>query len=372
MYKDKLRNPKIIYIVLISSLIATFAYLAIKNSWVGQFYTYSHQQNDEGQSSYVEDDVQQVEGNFLTGLDYTSSSIDIGKIQNSGVGVDGIPAIVRPKYVTPDDIRNSVDDRTYGIGVYIDGEAKFYPYSILVWHEIVNAVVGGKPVIVTFCPLCGTGAVYDRRVGDKTFVFGVSGKLWQSNMLMYNRESDPEDESLWSQILGEALVGKYVGTKLELLPSQTTTLSQWRKAYPDTLVLYTDTGFNRDYNRDPYGDPSGDEDSPHNYYCNRDVYFPVDHTDDRFPPKTQIVGIDIPGFIPVALVMGDAKDGVEYKVELTPVEASKDKLTLSVFFDELHMLHVRKRDSDEEIPFIGGFWFSWVAVHPDTEVVKVE
>lgn len=129
-------------------------------------------------------------------------SIELSKVLSGGPGKDGIPAIREPVFVSVSEKPESVLLDTDGI-VLGKGQAKFYPYNIMIWHEIVNDTVDGVPVAVTFCPLCGSAAVFDRRVDGESLSFGVSGLLYQSNLLMH----DSKTESLWSQVLGEAVVG---------------------------------------------------------------------------------------------------------------------------------------------------------------------
>lgn len=161
---------------------------------------------------------------------------------------DGIPSIDRPKFVKPDN--SSYGDEATVIGVHVNGEAKAYPYGILNWHEIVNDTVGGVPVSVTMCPLCDTNPVFVRQVNGQTTTFGVSGKLYQNCLVMYDRASD----SLWLQVWGMGVAGRYTNHVLERVPAVKTTLGRWQQKHPDTVVLSTETGYTRDYHRYPYGD----------------------------------------------------------------------------------------------------------------------
>ncbi len=135
------------------------------------------------------------------------------------------------------------------IGLEINGEVKAYPIFILVWHEIVNDSVGGTPVSVTYCPLCYTNQVFERIIDGQEVEFGTSGKLYNSNLLMYDRLT----ESYWSQALGMAVKGELTGYQLNLVPFDVITWGDWKKLHPDTLVLTTDTGYIRSYATDPYG-----------------------------------------------------------------------------------------------------------------------
>ena len=178
------------------------------------------------------------------------------------------------------DIQNShfMSDSDTVIGLEINGEAKAYPLFILVWHEIVNDDVGGIPVSVTYCPLCYTNQVFERVIDGQEVEFGTSGKLYNSNLLMYDRFT----ESYWSQALGMAVTGELSGYQLNLIPFDVITWGDWKTLHPDTVVLTTNTGHIRSYASDPYGD----------YYTEPRIMFPVEHSDDRMHPKEIILGFN--------------------------------------------------------------------------------
>jgi hypothetical protein len=180
--------------------------------------------------------------------DTSKASIGVDQILSGGPGKDGIPAINDPKFTSIAEA--GVDDEVLGMYVEIDGEGRFYPYTILVWHEIVNDSIGDTDFAVTFCPLCGSAIVFDRSVGGETVRFGVSGLLYESNLLMY----DSKTESLWSQARGDAVVGEMTGTELTRLPMQLIPFSELKEKFPDAEVLSADTGYRRNYGFYPYGD----------------------------------------------------------------------------------------------------------------------
>ncbi|MYE38391.1 MAG: DUF3179 domain-containing protein [Candidatus Spechtbacteria bacterium SB0662_bin_43] len=196
-------------------------------------------------------------------------SVDLKQIFSGGPGKDGIPAIHNPAFVPYD--QSPVSDTTRGILTTINNETRFYPYNILAWHEIVNDSAGSTHYAITFCPLCDSGIVFDRTVENETLQFGVSGLLYQSNLLMY----DNETESLWSQAGRRAIVGDYTGTQLDVLPFQLLSFQEVKTLYPNGMILSTDTGYNRDYDLTPY---SG-------YLENEEIFFPVSVNDKRFPSK---------------------------------------------------------------------------------------
>jgi hypothetical protein len=198
----------------------------------------------------------------LTAVNTAQSRILLEDLLSGGPPKDGIPALMQPAFDKAKQSPFSDDEKV--LGLVINGKAKAYPYGILNWHEIVNDTVGGVPVSVTYCPLCETGIVYERRVAGVETTFGVSGKLFQSCLVMYDRLSN----SLWSQPWGIGVVGAQINQSLRRYPVVRTTLGLWKKVHPETTVLSVQTGFDRDYLAYPYG----------SYYSNESLIFPVRHT----------------------------------------------------------------------------------------------
>ncbi|WP_281193541.1 DUF3179 domain-containing protein [Halorubrum sp. F4] len=195
---------------------------------------------------------------------------------SGGVGVDGIPSIDHPSFA-PIRETSLVDDIPV-FGVVRDGEAKAYPQYVLVYHEIVNDTVGGDPVAVTYCPLTGTAQGFER--GGTTF--GVSGQLVNSNLVMYDRET----ESWWPQMLAAGIDGPLRGETLREFRVVWTTLGEWREAYPDSRLLTDDTGHARRYESDPYGlyAPLG------GYYATDETMFPALATPADGHAKSVVIG----------------------------------------------------------------------------------
>lgn len=229
---------------------------------------------------------------FSLNTSTAKASIDLNKVLSGGPGKDGIPALINPKFTSID--QADIESSTLGVLVDIGGKQKFYPYSILTWHEVVNDQVGDQEVAVTFCPLCGSGIVFNRRVEGKILEFGVSGLLFESNLLMY----DQKTESLWSQARGEAVVGELTGFKLQILPMQLITFSEVKDKYPRAMVLSTETGYERDYKTNPY---SGYSDS-------EDLFFPVSVSDERLPAKELMYIVPLSGQV-LAIERSRIKEG---------------------------------------------------------------
>lgn len=275
-------------------------------------------------------------------------SVPLEDILGGGPPKDGIPSIDNPKFVSVNESDKLLDDDGLGIAVSFNGIDRFYPFQILVWHEIVNDTVGDQPVLITYCPLCGTGIVFDPIIKGKQTEFGTSGKLWNSNLVMYDRRTD----TYWSQVLGEAIVGELTGTKLKLLPHQNTTWENWKENHPDGEVLSSDTGFFRNYKRSPYGD----------YDTSKRVIFPVDYKDDRYHNKALTWGIELNGEFKVY----PREELKEMPSQFTD-EFAGENLNLE-FDDETLIIKITNESTGEEIVPFFGFWFSWIAVHPDSEV----
>ncbi len=171
------------------------------------------------------------------------------EILSGGPPKDGIPAIDDPSFLRVADERR-IGPREPVITVEIEGaDPRAYPIRYLTWHEIVNDTVGGVPVAVTFCPLCNSGITFDRRVGGRVLSFGVSGKLRNSDMVMYDRET----QSWWQQALGRGIVGEMTGVDLRTLPTWMESWAEFKARNPEGLVM-AEPAFNRDYGRNPYRD----------------------------------------------------------------------------------------------------------------------
>ena len=150
--------------------------------------------------------------------------------------------------VTQDEADDYVEDQEPVVVFEANGEAKAYPLQILTWHEIVNDEVGGLPVSVTYCPLCNSAVAFDRRLGGVVYDFGTSGNLRNSDLIMWDRQT----ESWWQQLTGEAIVGELAGKTLTFLPAALVSYGDFKQANPEGLVLSRETGYPRDYGSNPY------------------------------------------------------------------------------------------------------------------------
>ena len=179
--------------------------------------------------------------------DFSRHSLPYDEFVSGGPPKDGIPAIDHPPFVSVAEARGLVPHEPV-ISVAIGGEARAYPLGVMIWHEIVNDTVGGMPIAVTWCPLCNSSVVFDRRAGGRTLSFGTTGKLRNSDLVMYDRET----ESWWQQFGGDCIVGTLLGAELKYLPARVESVERFRTRFPHGRVLVPPDPEGRDYGRNPY------------------------------------------------------------------------------------------------------------------------
>jgi len=280
-------------------------------------------------------------------FDLSNLSVPRKYVTSGGPPPDGIPSIDKPLFTSAANSPLGPEERI--LGVAANGVAKAYPIKILDRHEIVNDRFDGEPVVVTYCPLCGSGIAFDAKVdGPKTF--GVSGLLYNSDVLLYDRQT----RSLWSQIMGEAVAGPMQGTQLKPLPTKNTTWGEWRAEHADSLVL-AGGGYDPSvYERDAYP----------GYEKTESVWFPVAARDDRLHPKALVLGLELDG---------EAKayplDALKRKGEPAVEDAFAGRQLRIEYDAESHSAEIRD-ESGEPLPAMTLFWFAWKAFHPDTEVFR--
>lgn len=207
-------------------------------------------------------------------------SVNLDELMSGGPPKDGIPALTAPKFVSVESAEKWLGEKEPVISIEIDGEARAYPLQILIWHEIINDEIKGKPIAVTFCPLCYSAVAYDRRLDGKIYEFGVSGMLRNSDMVMYDKQT----ESWWQQLTGEAIVGDLTGEKLSQIPAQIVGFGQFAKAFPNGKIVSRETGYSRDYGRNPY--IGYDE-------IGKSPFLFKGKTDERLRPMEKVITIEI-------------------------------------------------------------------------------
>jgi len=313
---------------------------------------------------------------------------------------DGIPAISEPKFLSVDRV-GFLKDMEPVVVFELDGDARAYPLQILVWHEIVNDVVAGRSVLITFCPLCNTAIAFDRTVAGKALEFGVSGYLRNSDLVMFDRGT----ESWWQQITGNAIVGDFTGTNLELLASSIVAWADFKAAFPNGKVLSRETGHRRDYGYNPYVGYDDVQSSPFLFHGRKDgrlvamervvavelagevVAYPFSRLESR------PVILDTVGGVPIVVFF---KRGTLSPLDLATITDSREIGSAAVFKPLIdgRPLTFRAEGSsfvDNETgsrwdifgratagplkgkalePVVSGnhFWFAWAAFKPETRV----
>ena len=280
------------------------------------------------------------------GFDLSQALIPVAEIYHGGPAKDGIPAIDRPRFVAANQA-DFVQDRDRVLGINRNGISKAYPVRILNYHEIVNDRFGDEAIVITYCPLCGAGMAFIADIRGSVRKFGVSGLLYKNDVLLYDRDT----ESLWSQLMKQAVSGPMRGARLQQVVMSHTTWAEWRQRHADTLMLSTDTGARRDYTRSPYA----------GYASSEDLYFPIGRIDRRYHPKELVIGISFGNsskaypFAELSRTPGELSDQFANKNILIRFDA--ENRTGSVFAID-----------GEELPSTIAYWFAWQAFHPDTEL----
>ncbi|NNE07443.1 MAG: DUF3179 domain-containing protein [Gemmatimonadetes bacterium] len=224
-------------------------------------------------------------------FDLSGALVPVDEIVDAGFGRDGLKAMDLPAVQSREEI-DALAEKRRGkylvggdrvIGVLVAGAARAYPIDVLNWHEIVNDTLGGRPIAVTYSPLTDAVGVYDRNVGAETLVFGVSGKVHDSNLMMFDRRDRVPDESLWSQLQGKALAGTMAGTELATIPAAYTTWGDWVRWNPQTTVIERDPALYDMYKKRPYG----------TYYGSQRLRFPAQPLPppEGIPLKSSIVAV---------------------------------------------------------------------------------
>lgn len=214
--------------------------------------------------------------------DFTKLSVSLDEIMSGGPPRDGIPPIDEPEYAPVSSPPPYMFGQEPVIALEIDGDARAYPLAVLIWHEIVNDEVGGVPVTVTYCPLCNTAITFDRRVDGRVLDFGTSGLLRNSDLVMWDRQT----ETWWQQITGEGIVGELTGTKLTFIPSPLIAWEDFVAAFPDGQVLTRNTGYSRGYGQPPYGGYDDIQGQP---------FLFRGEIDSRLPAMERVIGLEIDG-----------------------------------------------------------------------------
>jgi hypothetical protein len=335
--------------------------------------------------------------------DFCQTNIDLETVLSGGPPPDGIPPIDNPVFESVADASTWLVSQSPVVVVTIGEDTRAYPLAILTWHEIVNTEQDGTPITVTFCPLCNSAIVFDRNVDGEVLDFGVSGNLRNSDMIMYDRQT----QSWWQQFTGEGIVGVYTNTQLTLLPSQVVGFGEFATSFPDGMVLSRQTGTSRNYGRNPY--------AGYDSTTGRPFLFDGE-LDDRLPATERVLGGIIGGEakaypFPVLRserVINDSiggravlavwQPGVVSALDASVIDESQDIGTAAIYSRELadgtvltftftsdgtlldeqtgsqwNVFGLAESGELEGTQLrlqVGGahFWFAWNAFHPEAEL----
>jgi hypothetical protein len=329
--------------------------------------------------------------------------VDMADIVDGGQPPDGIPALDRPRFQRTGDVR-WVDDTEQVLAVEVGGEARAYPVQVLTLHEVVNDTVAGIPVAVTYCPLCASALVFDRRVEGRVLSFGTSGRLYHSDLVMYDRQT----ESLWPQIEGRVVAGVLTGAELPVLAGSMVSWAQWRESHPQAWVLSRQTGHALSYGANPYYKYDDKESLP---------LFLTGPVDNRIEwLKQPVVGVrsgDAAVAIDVEALQRDrARDfaldgramtawwfaGARSSLDEYAVGEGREVGTVAVFEPHLDGRRLTFRGEGDgvvdaqtgsqwnafgtatagplrgrrfvPVPHVTTFWFAWRAMHAETDVLR--
>lgn len=277
------------------------------------------------------------------------SLISPAEIVDSGVPKNAIPSLDDPQFVGAPQALQELHASGMGLVVVKGSVARFYPYQILTWHEVVNDVVAGTPMAITYCALCNVGVVYDRTVQGKELSFGVSGKLHGLDSLLYDRTTD----SLWSQVTGESVSGKMSGQKLTQIAAPAMTLKEFSTQYPTGQVLSKFTGFVRNYDDLSYGD----------YAASAGGEAAIT-SKGLWHPKTNIVGIEVGGKFKAY-----PEDAIEKKT-ITDTFAGQ-RLRIGIGDGKVVVSNITDPRHTTYITHYSMYWFMWQLWHADTEIYKL-
>lgn len=280
-------------------------------------------------------------------FDLRSATVDSRQIRAGGPPKDGIPAHTNPSFLKAAEA-NYLRPEDRVIGITLHEQSRAYPLAILNYHEIVNDTIGKTPVAVTYCPLCDSAVVFDRRTPLGVREFGVSGLLYNSNVLMYDRRGKPE--SLWSQVQTKGISGPGAKQQLSVLPCELTSWESWKARHPETGVMSTNTGHQRDYSRSPYA----------GYFAVQELMFPVTPLNPRYPNKERVLGV-------WAGTQFRAYPESAFPADQSRITDTIGDKKITVNFDRTRRTF-RVEQADEGVLWLYSFWFAWYSLHPETSV----
>lgn len=287
-------------------------------------------------------------------FDLSDSTLPRDRIVIGNPFKDSIPSLTEPKYVSAGEAK-FLEDQDEIIGYVEEGKSRAYPLRIMAWHEAVNDQIAGIPYAITYCPLCKSVIAFDRSTEFGRIQLGVSGFLYNSNVLFYDK-TDNESPGLFSQLQGEGITRRLKNVALNTLPVELTTWKDWKTRYPKTDVLSLETGHDRDYHSSAYEE----------YYANDKLMFPVSKSDKQFLNKSMVLGITVNG---KTRAYPYQKFANVWKPTTLQETFEGKKFTL-LWNPEAQSLRVEA--ADEGVDWAYSFWFAWYAFHPETEIYSAD
>lgn len=271
-----------------------------------------------------------------------SATFEEADLYKTEAGIGSIPAITDPDFESVGAADMYLDDRGTGLAVLLNGQARFYPYQILIWHSLVNDQFDAESLLITYCPLCASGMVFEREAGGSELIFETTGEVWNNNLVFIDQQS----ESRWVQQLAQAVSGDLTGSQLTPYSATEMTWDDFKDIYPQGRVLSRNTGFERDYTRDPYED----------YEDRADILFPLVYTDERMQNKDLVLGV-VSGEEARAypLTLFEDTDEIDDVFKGYP-------LTIQKISDHLVI------KTDAPINSYQTYWFCFSAAHPETSI----
>ncbi len=288
--------------------------------------------------------------------DFENRSIELDEILSGGPPKDGIPSIDDPVFAPAAEI-DDLPDMEPVISVGVEGEARAYPLRILMWHEIVNDTVNGVPLTITFCPLCNTGIVFEREIDGVVYDFGTTGKLRNSDLVMYDRQT----ESWWQQFLGLAIVGDMNGIRLTPYPSRLESFARFKERYPDGMIQIPNNEGDRQYGSNPYAG-----------YDSRDAPYAFFKGDlpENVPPLSRVIRVDDQAWaLELIRSQGRIEDG-DLVITWEPGQASAlDEREIASSVDVGNIVVQRQTEQGLiDAVYTVDFAFAFFAFYPDSVI----
>ncbi len=292
--------------------------------------------------------------------DFSKTSINLSEVLSGGQTKDGIPPIDNPKFIEVSAV-SDLGEREPVIGLEINGDARAYPLRVMTWHEIVNDRVGGVPVAVTYCPLCNSAVVFDARIDGRALSFGTTGKLRNSDLVMYDRST----ESWWQQFVGEGIAGTYTGRKLKLVAARLESWTDFRTRHPDGKVLVANNPWMRNYGRNPYV----------NYDISRPSYFYTGSMPEGISPMARVVVVRRESKPPIVIALQklrDSKTMVRDGIKIGWKVGQNSALHAGVIAEgrDVGSVSVSDATSGRDLVYDVTFAFVAHAFHPETTIEK--